>query len=213
MNNNQSNFNNNTQNKPSSGWLQTFSCQQVFPLNLNPLSIKIIDIAHSLSQICRFNGHTKFFYSVAQHSLLVSQILERRYKDKSIALKGLLHDASEYILCDIPRPLKHSGYFDFYQEIEFDVQDKIYVKFGLEPGDDYFVHMVDGLMLRVEARDLMQPIHKDWSVRFDDEQANLLGVNQIDKIIERTCSEVKKEFLETFYRLSKELGIEDNLKE
>jgi hypothetical protein len=61
--------------------------------------ISIEDIAHALSNVCRFTGHTKRFYSVAEHSCLVSALCDNR-------LEGLLHDASEAYMSDLSSPLK-----------------------------------------------------------------------------------------------------------
>ena len=75
-------------------------------MNPEPHKILIVDIAHGLSHICRFCGATPVFYSVAQHSIIVSEILWREKKDKQLALAGLLHDASEAYMGDVPRGLK-----------------------------------------------------------------------------------------------------------
>ena len=72
--------------------------------------IKIEDIAHALSLMCRANGHFNQFYSVAQHSMSCCKEAKARGLSKEIQLCCLLHDASEAYLCDIPRPIKDEAY-------------------------------------------------------------------------------------------------------
>ena len=78
-------------------WLQTYTGIQFWPLDPRPEEIDIQDIAHALSLLCRFNGHCQRFYSVAEHSVHVSTILAPEF-----GLWGLLHDAAEAYLSDIP---------------------------------------------------------------------------------------------------------------
>ena len=80
----------------------TYTGRQFFPLTPRQEDIDIEDIAHSLSRLCRFNGHCKSFYSVAEHSYRISYIVPPEF-----ALWGLLHDAGEAYLSDLPRPIKH----------------------------------------------------------------------------------------------------------
>lgn len=140
-------------------WVQSASGRRIWPMNLKVEDVCVSDIAAHLSKQGRFSGATSFFYSVAQHSVLVSV-----YCDPKDALWGLLHDASEYVLQDIPRPLKLLPEFDFYRDAESRAMDVICKKFGLAPGMPYSVHEADNRMLATEARDLMSPLHPEWRV-------------------------------------------------
>jgi uncharacterized protein len=141
----------------NTAWIQTYSGRRFNPTNPNPGAIVIQDIAHSLSMQCRFTGHCHQFYSVAQHSVLVSHVCN--FED---ALWGLLHDASEAYLIDIPRPLKKSGYMGAYIEFEHQMQKAICKRFGLPEKEPPSVKRADTVLLATEARDLMQPLHPDW---------------------------------------------------
>lgn len=143
-------------------WIQTHSGRRFNPTNPNPNAIVIQDIAHALSMQCRFSGHCRKFYSVAQHSVLVSYIC-----DSQDALWGLLHDASEAYLVDVPRPLKRSGKFQAYIEFEAQMQDAICRRFGLPFQEPPSVKKADTVLLATEARDLMSPLHPDWTQPVD----------------------------------------------
>lgn len=143
-------------------WIQTYSGRRFNPINPNPDAIVIQDIAHALSMQCRFSGHSKDFYSVAQHSVLVSYIC-----DQQDALWGLLHDATEAYLVDVPRPLKRSGKLQGYIEIESVMQDAICRRFALPHKEPPSVKMADTLLLATEARDLMSPLHSTWQQSAD----------------------------------------------
>lgn len=142
---------------PNADWIQTHSGRRFNPLKPNPDAIVIQDIAHSLSMQCRFSGHCKEFYSVAQHSVLVSYIC-----GPQDALWGLLHDASEAYLVDVPRPLKRSGKFQAYIDFEHVMQEAICKRFVLPFKEPPAVKMADTILLATEARDLMSPLHSDW---------------------------------------------------
>src|SRR4030066_897027 len=129
-------------------WIQTWSGRQFWPLDPRPEEIFIDDIAHALGNICRFTGHCLDFYSVAEHCLHVSM-----WDDPEFALIGLLHDASEAYLCDIPRPVK--PYIMVYKELENAIERSIFERFGI--GADVFskgaenVKRIDSAMLATEA--------------------------------------------------------------
>lgn len=87
-------------------WISTQKVEQfdfVFP---KVEDIHITDIAGALSKICRFGGHSNIFYSVAEHSIIVAEILESEGANKATVFAGLMHDCSEAYLGDMPRPLR-----------------------------------------------------------------------------------------------------------
>ncbi len=107
----------------------TFTNTLFYPLAPEEEEVKIEDIAHALSQMCRANGHFKTFYSVAQHSINCSQEARTRKLSQKIQLACLLHDASEAYISDVTRPVK--CHLAEYREIEHKLQQVIYAKFGI----------------------------------------------------------------------------------
>lgn len=138
------------------GWILTYSGRKFYPLSPHIDSIVIQDIAYALSNLCRFTGHCKF-YSIAQHSVLVSYIC-----DSADAFHGLMHDCSEFALTDISAPVKHLPEFKFYRDAEARLQTMIYKRFGLNPVEPTSVKIADKQLLYTEARDLMPVMHSDW---------------------------------------------------
>lgn len=138
-----------------SNWrIRTYSGRLVDPLEVTHADIDISDIAHALSQICRFTGHCKEFYSVAQHSVHVSESCVPEY-----ALQGLLHDASEAYLQDIASPLKRSDVFALYRELEAKTQKLIYAHFGLPEEEPQEVKRADQELFHIEKISLMNTFH------------------------------------------------------
>jgi 5'-deoxynucleotidase YfbR-like HD superfamily hydrolase len=88
-------------------YLQTVSGRWVNPFDPDPEQLDAGDIARALANQCRFGGHCRSFYSVAQHSVIVSELVERRGGDAEDAFAALMHDATEAYLGDMPHPLKH----------------------------------------------------------------------------------------------------------
>lgn len=129
----------------------------------DPTLLDIGDIAHALSNQGRFTGHTRFFYSVAQHSVLVSEEIEDWGLTLEEQLWGLLHDASEAYLADIPTPLKlHAAFRDVYAEHERRVMRAVCLRFGLTIGEPACVHRADQAALAAEVRDLMPENREYW---------------------------------------------------
>jgi hypothetical protein len=95
-----------------------------YPLHPRRQDVRVADIAHALSHLCRFTGHTEVFYSVAQHSVFVSRLVPEKF-----ALWGLLHDASEAYIGDVSSPLK--SLLQDYRYIEHGVEQCVWGAFGL----------------------------------------------------------------------------------
>jgi len=155
-----------TSQKPRTGnWLQTFSGISFYPLDPQPEDINIADIAHGLAMTCRFAGQCQKFYSVAQHSVLVSQVCK-----PEDALWGLLHDASEAYLVDMPKPLKILPEFKWFVEVENRVQLAVSKHFGISEVQPESVHSADRALLMTEKRDLMLNVElRPWQIKFDEE--------------------------------------------
>jgi hypothetical protein len=132
------------------GFIGTFSGLRFWPLDPNPTKILIEDVAHALAHQCRFGGHSSKFYSVAEHSVHVSRLCPAQD-----ALWGLMHDASEAYLVDLPRPLKLLPEFAPYREAERRLQRAVAARFGLPPDQPASVTAADDTMLWIEAHSLL----------------------------------------------------------
>lgn len=137
----------------SDGSITTSSGIRFWPLLPHADDVRINDVGHALSNLCRFGGHSRLFYSVAEHSVRVSQLC--RPDD---ALSGLLHDASEAYLADVPAPLKELPEFEAYRAAERNLQRMIAERFGLPPEEPRSVSEADRTMLRIEIRDLLTTV-------------------------------------------------------
>lgn len=128
--------------------IRTFSGMYINVFDPNPEDIIIEDIAHALSNQCRFGGHVKRFYSVAQHCVFCSDLASPRLR-----LQALLHDASEAYLVDIPSPIKSE--LCNYKEIEHNLMLVISKKFGFDFPMDDEVKEIDRYALEFEWNNLV----------------------------------------------------------
>lgn len=131
-------------------WMQTYTGRAYWPMDPRADEVDIIDIAHSLAMQCRYTGHVDRFYSVAEHSVLVSRLVPPR-----LALMGLLHDAAEAYLTDIARPVKQ--HLANYRDIEFMNWKAIAMEFALPVEMPPEIHQADRRVLAAEMRALMKP--------------------------------------------------------
>ena len=135
----------------------THSGQTFNLINPDPATIRIEDVAHALSHLCRFTGHCRDFYSVAEHSYLSSYAVP-----SSHALEALLHDAAEAYIGDVSSPLKRL--LPDYQAIEQRVEAAIRRRFGLPEIQSACIKVADLAMLGAERRDLMPRHSENWAL-------------------------------------------------
>jgi hypothetical protein len=144
-------------------WLQTFTGRAFYPLDPRPEDVCIADIAHALALQCRFSGHCRVPYSVAEHSCRVMREVEGHGRcDLSFA--ALMHDAAEAYVVDVPSPIKRHQSMTWYRETEARVMEAICERFGFsfESLGDPLIKRTDLVLLSTEARDLLGPPPMDW---------------------------------------------------
>lgn len=141
-------------------YIETYSGREFWFMDPSEDDISIEDIAAALSKICRFTGHTKKFYSVAEHSINVSQLCSPEE-----ALAGLLHDAAETYLGDIASPIKQ--YLFDYHKWENNILEKIFNKYDLTYPPSYEVKQADAIALKSEAFHLMETRGRGWDIPGD----------------------------------------------
>jgi 5'-deoxynucleotidase YfbR-like HD superfamily hydrolase len=145
-------------------WFHTYTGRKFYVFDPRPEDVDIVDIAHSLSLTCRFNGHTKEFYSVAQHSIHVCNVFNRLAKAEGLEdsneahLCALLHDATEAYVGDLIRPIK-LGIPEF-KRIEESIWKCILERFDLtlewtRTKTPVLVKKADIILLATERRDLL----------------------------------------------------------
>lgn len=151
---------------PRGDWMQTFTGIAFYPADPQPEEIFIEDIAHALSLQCRYGGHCDRHYSVAEHSVLVSQMVP-----PEDALAGLMHDATEAYLMDIPRPVK--ALLPQYRDLEDKLWAVIARRFDLSPVLPKSVHEADNRILNSERDANMKAPPQDWGIPDDGSRVAL----------------------------------------
>lgn len=142
-------------------FIQSYSGRSITFLDPKEDQIDVEDIAHALSLLCRFGGHCREFYSVAEHSVRCSVAAFDKGLSDRLQFEALLHDASEAYLVDMPRPIKQQ--LQGYRDIEGRLDTVIRGRFGLPLKMSEEIHLIDNEMLATEKRDLMQPSDNPWS--------------------------------------------------
>ena len=168
-------------------WKQTFTGRAYWPIDPRADDVDIEDIAHALGMMCRYGGHCSSFYSVAEHSVLVSEVVPREH-----ALAGLMHDAAEAYCVDVPRPLKR--HLPGYREIEDLNWRAVCQRFGLAPVLPACVHDADNAVLLAEQKVLLRPPPMAWGIPGEPAKVKIRCLGP---------SAAKRVFLQRFEELTK----------
>lgn len=158
--------------------------------------VNLLDIGHSLSNICRFTGKCREFYSVAQHSVLCYQVAQEMYPGVfSLHKYALLHDAAEAYTNDITTQMKLL--LPDFRALESRVEAVVFRKLGLPEVLPFQIKIIDRILLATEKRDIMPYTDKVWPI--------LEGITPRERKI-RPWEPVAARH--AFYVACKELGLE-----
>lgn len=196
-------------------WIQTYGGRQYWPLDPRSDEVEITDIAHHLSLLCRFTGACEVFYSVAEHSVHVSHVVQATVAEgewsftsdteahRAFILRALLHDAAEAYCNDIARPVKRS--IEGYAEIEGLNEIAICERFGLPglvPAQMILLKQADNAMLLAETAALMKAPPVAWNpVDVPEKMQRAASVRGPDRWRWSAFS-AEQNFLDRFHELS-----------
>ena len=182
--------------QPENNWIQTRH-RRAFSLTRPSVEhVNIEDVAHALSQICRFNGHTRVPYSVAEHCVRCSEIVEPIF-----ALDALLHDAAEAYFGDLSSPLKRELGLA-WTEIEERVERVIAEKFGVLYPHPRTVIKADQQMLAIECRDLLGTPLDCWIQNPATDNAGGVSI-----LVPWPADFARHQFLQRYLELTSELSL------
>ena len=187
----------------SSGVVETYTGRSFDLFDPTPEDIHLPDIAAGLAHTCRFGGHCQTFYSVAHHSLHVSRELADAGAGPRLVLLGLLHDAGEAYVGDVPRPLKTN--VEAIERIEGEILEAVWTALNVTPPTDAEwsqVMAADDRLLAYEADTLLEDA--SWAGESAD-----LGYELHSTDPER----IREQFLARAERLGAELSIDGQPKE
>jgi len=153
----------------------TYTGIEFFPLAPRFEDIYILDIAHALAMSCRFNGHSRDFYSIAQHSVHVSEWLMKNVGTNAteklmLAKWGLLHDASEAYIPDMCAPIK--PFFPSFRTVESYLLIAIAQRFGLPWPIPDVVKYADKAVLKSEVDSGIMTFCEWWNFGEEHPDAN-----------------------------------------
>ncbi len=171
-------------------WMETRSGNRFYPEDPEGSTYTIDDIAHALSMLCRFAGQGDRFYSVAQHCVEVSRAVG---SDPVRRRWGLLHDASEAYVVDMPSPVKHVPAMRPYRELEDRITAAIATTFDLSLPEPLAIKRADRRLCRAEA-EMLGLLRRDWAnyrMAPLDHEIRALGPARAERLFLREWEKVK----------------------
>ncbi len=187
-------------------WSQSYSGERYWIMDPRPDEVHLVDIVMGLVNAARYRGQTMYFYSVLQHSVLVSQAVEKlalergwsHKKTRIAAFQGLMHDASEAFLGDVARPLKRMRAMREYCRVEALWETAIFERFDVKPEIDTsaIVHEVDHRIVIDEIYALMADPNM-WP-----DSGRYLNMEPVGVVVEQLTRE---ETINRFYKRYEEL--------
>lgn len=154
-------------------WIETYTGKKFYPLDPRAEDVDIFDIAHHLSNLCRYTGATSQFYSVAQHSLELSYHSERQGEPKKQQLAYLLHDAHEAYVNDMSLPMKENfkilGLLEAWNKVVANIDAVIFQKYGI---NDVVLADYDHRILLDEKKRFFRYSPNEWEL-----DCKPLGIN------------------------------------
>ncbi len=155
----------NEPNTRERGWMQTYSGRRFYPLEPKAEDVELADVAHGLAMTCRYGGQCRSFYSVAEHCVLVSEIVEKHARNaghhpdevRLLAQLALMHDSAEAYIGDMIRPLKHQAEMAEFRRAEVAIEAVIAEAFKLKwtPEAHEIIKRIDDRILIDEITYLM----------------------------------------------------------
>lgn len=182
----------------SASAIQTFTGIFYDPFNPDVSQVDIRDIAHALSNQCRYSGHTRTHWSVAAHSCLVSLLAPQPFKRKAHA-----HDAHEAYVLDVPRPIKKHPSMAGYRALEHANEAVVCAALNVELDMPLEVKYADNIALWAEAEELLHGCG-DWTEcrpEKEHEESIAYARARIREMLELDSEQL---FLSTWYVLNGE---------
>ena len=165
------------------GYVETYTGNRFYPFDPRPAEVDLRDVASGLAHTCRFGGQCRTFYSVALHSLHVSRDLARTGRGPRVQLHGLLHDAGEAYVGDVPRPVKTE--FASLERVEERIREAVWAALDVRPPDEEewaAVVAADDRLLAYEASELLAD--GSWAAEPPDVDYDLRA-GSVDDVRER----------------------------